>query len=200
MSKNSHSILVAMLMGGVVACTTAYAQETRTPSTSASATVDAGRQQGMLNQSQALGVLSVINRAEINAGQMASAKGQGAETKRYGQAMVKAHTENDAKLKQWRPAPSSPQAQQMDAHAKTEAAKLSSLQGAAFDTAYINAMVMDHRKALDTLDTMIVPAAKDAAVVAFLKETRMHVADHLKQAQALQGAMGKTPDPGAKTH
>lgn len=198
MSKNSTPVLFALLLGGVVASTAVSAQETRTPSTSASATVDAGRQAGMLDQSQSLGVLSAINRAEITAGQMASTKGQGAETKRYGQAMVKAHTENDAKLKQWRPAPS-PQAQQMTDHAKAEAAKLSALQGAEFDAAYINAMVMDHRKALDTLDTMLIPAAKDAAAVAFLKETRMHVADHLKQAQALQGTMGPMPASGAKT-
>ena len=200
MSKNANPALVALLMGSALACTSAYAQDMRTPSTSAPATADATRQSTTMDQAQALGLLSVINRAEISAGNLASTKGQSADVKRYGQAMVKAHTENDAKLAPWRPVPASPQAQQMAEHAKSEASRLSSLQGAAFDTAYINAMVMDHGKALEALDSMIIPAAKDADVVAFLKETRTHVADHLKQAQALQGAMGKGAAPGAKTH
>jgi len=48
-------------------------------------------------------------------------------------------------------------------------------------------MVTDHRKALDTLDTVIIPAATQADLRTFLKETRTHVADHLARAERLAG-------------
>ena len=46
-------------------------------------------------------------------------------------------------------------------------------------------MVRDHQSALQILDSTLLPATRDPAVIAFLKTTRSHVQDHLQQAQQL---------------
>jgi putative membrane protein len=142
---------------------------------------------GELRQRQALGVLAAINQAEINAGQLALARGQNAATRQYAQTMIQEHTQNQTLLEAWQPDKRSAPAQAKAAEALAEAATLVKQQGAAFDAAYLNAMVTDHRKALDTLDTMIIPAATRADLRTFLKETRAHVADHLARAERLAG-------------
>lgn len=171
----------------------ANAQAPVQPTTAPSATAPDARK-AMLGQDEALGMLSVINQAEINAGKLAASRAESAEVKEYAQAMVKEHTDNQAKLKQWKADAEHPAAKAKMEEAKAEAARLSALKGAAFDTAYIKAMVTDHRKALMALDEKLIPAAKDAPVKAFLQDTRTHVAAHLKQAEALQAGAA----PGGK--
>lgn len=190
------NVLGGLLVGGTLACATAYAQTAQRPSTSPSS--EAPARAATIEQSQALGLLSVINQAEINAGQLAASRAAGADTKRYGQFMVKEHTDNQAKLNKWPADTSSPLAQAKAEEAKAEAAALGALRGADFDAAYLKAMVMDHRKALAALDGTLIPAAEDPAVEAFLKETRTHVAAHLKQAEMLQGKAQNAPTDRAQ--
>lgn len=196
-------------LGAALACASATAQnqppmQRSTPATNAAQTqtpepagqtgaARAGSSKtGMLQQNQALGLLSVINKAEINAGQLAAKQATGASAKNYAQLMIKEHTDNEAKLMAWKPDMSSAPAKAKMAEAKAEAAALAKKQGRDFDMAYLQAMVMDHEKALKALDSKIIPAATDPAVVAFLKETRTHVAAHLQQAQALVTSGGKS--------
>lgn len=198
----------AVILGAALACGSAAAQtqppmQRSTPATSAAETQNpepaaqtgaaraASNKTGMLQQNQALGLLSVINKAEINAGQMAAKQATGAPAKGYAQMMIKEHTDNEAKLMAWKPDMSSAPAKAKMTEAKAEAAALAKKQGRDFDLAYLQAMVMDHEKALKALDTKIIPAATDPAVVAFLKETRAHVAAHLQQAKALVASGGK---------
>jgi putative membrane protein len=142
---------------------------------------------GELRQRQALGVLAAINQAEVNAAQLALARGQNSATRQYAQTMIQEHTQNQRALEAWQPDKRSAPAQAKAAEAQAEAATLARQQGAAFDAAYLSAMVTDHRKALDTLDTLIIPAATQADLRTFLKETRAHVADHLARAERLAG-------------
>lgn len=186
----------ALLMSGVVGHAHAQAEADR-PAPPASRTTPATKP-ATLSQSQALGLLSTINQAEIGAGHLAASRASGSGTKQYAQLMIKEHTENDAKLKPWKPDVSSPAAKAKAAEAKTEAARLSTLNGSAFDMAYLKSMVADHRKALQTLDTQVIPAATDPAVAAFLKDTRVHVAAHLNQAEALHSNAGKANPDGSR--
>lgn len=142
---------------------------------------------GELRQRQALGLLAAINQAEINAGQLALARGQNAATRQYAQTMIREHTQNQTALEAWHPDKRSAPAQAKAAEAQAEAAMLAKQKGAAFDAAYLKAMVTDHRKALEVLDTTIIPAAQPGEMRTFLKETRAHVADHLAQAELLAG-------------
>ena len=179
-----HAAVVAL---GLIASGASNAQTSAAPAPSSSAASTANAPSGELRQQQALGVRSAINQAEINAGQLALSPAPTEPARQYAQTMIRAHTENEKMLAAWKPDRSSAPAQARTTEAKAEAAALARHQGAAFDSAYLQAMVKDHRKALQTLDDSLLPAATDAQVRAFLQQTRGHVADHLAQAERLAG-------------
>ena len=143
-----------------------------------------------LTQAQALGVLSAVNQSEIAAGQLAEKKIASGPVHDYAAHMVKEHTDNDRKAQAWSPDRNAAAAKAQSAKGKQELAKLSGLEDDAFRNAYVKAMVKDHSEALDALDHKLIRAAKDAAVRAFLQETRTHVAAHLAAAQQLQADDG----------
>ena len=70
-----------------------------------------------------------------------------------------------------------------------ELAALVPLQGAAFEMAYINAMVKGHADVLSMIDNKLMPAATSEAVRHFLVETRGHVAMHLEAAKKIQAEL-----------
>ncbi|EGD10090.1 hypothetical protein XVE_1572 [Xanthomonas vesicatoria ATCC 35937] len=150
-----------------------------------------GQQQGDAMPSgterAALGTLSAINVGEINAANLALQKQVQGGVRDYAMRMVKEHTDNNQKLEKWQPNTSAADAKAQMAKAKTEAAALQKLDGTAFETAYVTAMVKDHTDALAALDKKLIPAAKTPDVLAHLQTTRHHVADHLAAAKALQG-------------
>jgi putative membrane protein len=79
------------------------------------------------------------------------------------------------------------------APAKTLAAleaRLSKVSGAAFDRAYVAAMIDDHRKDIAAFEKAALHAA-DPEVKAFAEKTLPTLKDHLQQAQGLSTALGK---------
>lgn len=70
---------------------------------------------------------------------------------------------------------------------ETERQRLSALEGEAFATAWIDAMVKGHEEALNRLDTQLIPDAGDAGVSDHLRQTRTAIAKHLETARGLQG-------------
>jgi len=186
-------LLPALLLG---LAATASAQTTSppgNPSTSpatnppaSSAARSAAAPKGAMDQSAALGVLSAINHAEIDAGKLAQDKAKSGPVREYAARMVKEHTQNDTQAQTWKPDPDAAPARAQKAKGQAELKQLSALDGDAFERAYVQAMVKDHTEALRMLDQKLIPAAEQAPVRAFLKETRAHVADHLAAAQRLQ--------------
>ena len=138
-----------------------------------------------VTQAAALGTLSAINTGEINAGKLAVAQATDARTKRYAQRMIDEHTKNNQQLAKWTADTTAAPARMKMEEGKKTLATLQQSKGAAFDKAYLQAMVRDHQGALQALDTTLIPAASDAPVATFLRTTRGHVADHLKEAQDL---------------
>jgi putative membrane protein len=66
--------------------------------------------------------------------------------------------------------------------------RLSQLEGEAFATAWIAAMVQGHEEALAELDNELIPNATDAGVTRHLQTTRTAIAGHLDTARSLQSA------------
>ncbi|MBB4724566.1 putative outer membrane protein [Xanthomonas euvesicatoria] len=100
--------------------------------------------------------------------------------------MIKEHADNNQKIAKWQPDTSAAGAKLQMTKGKAELAKLQKLDGHAFETAYITAMVKDHTDALTALDSKLIPQAKTQPVLEHLQTTRHHVADHLSSAKALQ--------------
>lgn len=146
-------------------------------------------------QEAALGTLSTINAGEIDAGRLALMHALDARVRDYAQRMIDEHTSNNRQLATWKSDGAALQAQAERAEGKKTLAMLQQAQGPAFDGAYLQAMVRDHQRALQTLDSSLIPAAHDPDVAGFLRVSRLHVADHLKQAQELLSQLGvKNPE------
>ncbi|MET3148348.1 UNVERIFIED_ORG: putative membrane protein [Xanthomonas axonopodis] len=137
---------------------------------------------------EALGMLSAINTSEINAANLALQKQVQGGARDYATRMIKEHTDNNQKIAKWQPDTSAAGAKLQMTKGKAELAKLQTLDGPAFETAYITAMVKDHNDALTALDKKLIPQAKTPPVLEHLQTTRHHVADHLSSAKALQAA------------
>lgn len=83
-------------------------------------------------------------------------------------------------------------AAQLQRKGRQELAALNRLQNHAFDRAYINAMVKDHAAALQLLDQRLIPQATNPQLRQYLEATRANVAQHLKQAQAVQNQLANS--------
>lgn len=70
-----------------------------------------------------------------------------------------------------------------------ELAGLIPLDDAAFERAYLAAMVAGHKEVLEMIDGKLLASARDTALKSHLTETRKHIAMHLAKAEALQGAI-----------
>jgi putative membrane protein len=91
---------------------------------------------------------SMSNNAEVMAGQLASTKGSNAAVKMYGQMMVSDHTTAQTELQNLAGTVGLTASTQVDAEHQALMARLNSLSGYSFDTAYINSQVRDHQKAI----------------------------------------------------
>src|SRR5262245_55376032 len=79
--------------------------------------------------------------------------------------------------------------QKLKTDSKAAEGKLSGLQGAAFDHAYIDQMVKDHTKALSTIDNHCMKNATDPQLKSFLQATRTTVESHLEEAKKIQASL-----------
>ena len=137
------------------------------------------------------------NRAEVDAGNLALQKSNNADVKSFAQKMVDDHTAmlndmtkvaDDLHIK----APQSASGKD-----KSEAAKMSALSGSAFDSAYVKAMVKDHKKDVAELtkesNSASIPEVKEAATKAL-----PIVQGHLEMIQGIEKNMASSGSASAK--
>ena len=136
--------------------------------------------------------------AEVELGQLAAEKGSSDEVKQFGQKMVDDHGKMNDQMKPIATQLGVEPPSSIPPDAKALEAKLKGLSGKAFDTAYVQAMVKDHRKDLmefkKEASSGTSSAVKDAA-----SQGSQVVAEHLKMAQEIskkQGASGMSPAAG----
>jgi len=128
------------------------------------------------------------NYAEVEMGRLAQQNGQSPEVKSFGQMLVTDHSSaNDkaleaAKTLQVTP-PAGPNAKQ-----KADTSKMAKLNGAAFDKAFAQHMVMDHKKDIAAYDKQ---AKKNDAAAQYASGTLPTLRKHLETATSLEKA--KTP-------
>ncbi|KGQ18488.1 DUF4156 domain containing protein [Lysobacter dokdonensis DS-58] len=145
--------------------------------------------------STALSVLATVDQDEIDAAKLALKKGVTGEVKVYAEMMVRDHTANLSATTSLSAtpnlrAPSLARDGAVDLQKKADAAlmaKLTPLEGKAFEKAYIDGMVEGHAQVLAKLDNELLPKARDAKVKAHLTKTRAAVSMHLDHARKLQG-------------
>jgi putative membrane protein len=136
----------------------------------------------------ALAVIATVDQDEAKVAKLALTKGMTKPAADYARMMVHDHEANLAETKKLEPAGAAGDsaAAQVAKDDAATMAKLKPLQGKAFETAYVDAMVAGHTKVLGKLDEEFLPKASDPAVKAHLRKTREAVSKHLDAAKTLQ--------------
>jgi putative membrane protein len=123
--------------------------------------------------------------AEVQLGQLAQQKGHSEAVKQLGQKLVTDHSNNEEQLKDLAKSANVTWPASVNAKQKQLKQKLQGLNGEAFDRAYANAMVKDHKKAIAEFQTAA-NQSNDADVRAFAQKTLPVLQQHLQLAQDAQ--------------
>lgn len=120
--------------------------------------------------------------AEVELGKLAADRAQNDEVKKFAQRMVDDHTKANDQLKQIAESKSIKLPTDLEAKDKALMQRLEKLNGAAFDRAYMNAMVNDHTKDVNEFKKEA-NAGRDSQVKSFASSTLPTLEEHLQQAR-----------------
>jgi putative membrane protein len=128
--------------------------------------------------------------AEVELGRLATQKASSEDVKKFGQRMVDDHGKANDELKSLAQSKNIALPAAIPAKEKALQDRLSKLSGAAFDRAYIQAMLSDHRKDVSEFRRES-QSGKDSDVKSWAAKTLPTLEDHLKMAeQANKTAVG----------
>ncbi|RZA26412.1 MAG: DUF4142 domain-containing protein [Proteobacteria bacterium] len=195
--KRTRSTLCT-LFGLLAFSGAAYSQDAQhrpMPSGSATPTPEAATTpgqagQGMLNDDQIHGVVSVANQGEIDIAKIALKQGKDKAVKDFANMMVKEHggvkkdlmgLAKTAKIKSG----DSPTKQTFEEAGQASMTRLKALKAVEFDKAYAEDQVKAHQDLLNALDNELIPSAKNEKLKALLEKIKPSVAAHLDQAKAI---------------
>jgi len=126
--------------------------------------------------------------AEVELGQLASQKASSPKVKSFAAQMVADHSKANEQLKMLASNKHITVPTDLAAEHKSKRDELSGLSGEAFDRAYVDAMVDDHKKDVDEFKKQST-SNEDADVRAFAKKTLPTLQQHLRLIERLQKDM-----------
>ena len=142
--------------------------------------------------------------AEVQLGKLAADKASNADVKKFGQKMADDHGKANDELKTLAQNKNITLPTALDAKAKATVDRLSKLNGEAFDRAYMQEMLKDHRKDVSEFRTQA-KSGKDADIKAWASKTLPTLEEHLKMAEdtshsvvGTSGTMAKKPTSKTK--
>ena len=148
-------------------------------------------------EGEALALLMAVDDFEIDAAEDAHDKSNDAAVKNYAAMIDADHTQHRKDTKQVAKdagldAKDTPRVDALQDQLKKERANLDDLKGAAYDRAYIDAMVKGHQEVLDLIDKEFMPVSLTPRVKDHLAATRKHIAQHLDEAKRLRDKLNAT--------
>ena len=148
------------------------------------------------NDAQIASIVVTANQVDIDAGKLAQSRASNADVKAFAERMVVDHTgvnksatDLAAKLKVT--PEDNPTSQSLKSGGEKNLASLKTLQGAAFDKAYVDHEVAYHAQVLDAVDKVLIPSASNAELKALLVKVRPAFVAHLEHAKHLQATLNK---------
>jgi putative membrane protein len=149
-----------------------------------------------VNDAQIASIVVTANQVDIEAGKLARSRSGNDEVKAFAELMISDHTSVNkaatdlvAKLKV--PPLDNPTSQGLKAGGDKNLAQLKTLEGAAFDKAYIDHEVAYHQNVIDALDKTLIPDATNEELKALLIKVRPAFVAHLEHAKSLQSSTSK---------
>ncbi len=143
--------------------------------------------------------------AEVELGRLAQQKASSDEVKRFAERMVTDHSKANDELKSIAQTKGVTLPTDLESKDKSLERRLSKLSGTAFDRAYMNAMVKDHRHDVSEFRKEA-KAGRDPEVKSWAEKTLPTLEDHLKEAQqtnktavATSGTRTRTAKPTGNT-
>jgi putative membrane protein len=148
-----------------------------------------------VNDAQIASIVVTANQVDIDAGKLATSKSANDDVKAFARLMVTDHTAVNksatdlaARLKVT--PEDNPTSRSLQADGEKTITHLKTLQGAAFDRAYIDREVAYHQQVIDALDKTLIPGATNAELKALLVNVRPAFVAHLEHAKRLQASAG----------
>lgn len=148
-----------------------------------------------VSDAQIAGIVVAANAIDVEAGRLALTRSQNAEVRRFAQLMITDHEAVNASAAALvqrlgvTPAESEVKAGLQASAAETHA-RLSALDGAAFDRAYLDNEIAYHQAVIDAVDAVLIPSAQNAELKAALVGARPAFQAHLEHARHARGAVG----------
>lgn len=143
-----------------------------------------------LTAGEIAGVLASLNQADILLGQLAKRRAMAPTVQAFAAQMVTDHTEANKAVADYLAAAhlaakGSALSQGISSRAQYEATVLQGVSARAFDLAYMNIQILEHRRALQLLDTSLIPSAQGDPILPLLRGARSMVVAHLNQATSV---------------
>lgn len=189
------SVAIAMASMFIAAgCATRDRGETKAAGGSPEIVTEQGAKAGTtLSDAQVIRALYVANAGEVEAGQLAKDAAMSQSVRDFAEGMITDHSAANDKLtaviKKCGIEPADSElTTDMKANHQKMMDDLRKKSGADFDKAYMSAMVDGHEKVLKTIDSKLLPNAKNEDVENYLREVRPTVAKHLEHAKGIKDA------------
>jgi putative membrane protein len=146
-----------------------------------------------VNDAQIASIVVTANQVDIDAGELASSRSTNEDVKTFARLMVtdhtgvnKAATDLAAKLKVT--PEDNPTSKSLKDDGAKSLAHLNTLNGLAFDKAYIDREVAYHGQMIDALDNTLIPGATNEELKALLVKVRPAFVAHFEHAKRLQAS------------
>jgi putative membrane protein len=194
-----HQSLIVAVMATALSATPAFAQTPATGATKPADQTHGATTSGKTDQAHGAATTAAAflkeaaqgGMAEVQLSQLAAQKASRADVKSFAEKLVTDHSNANDEVKALAARKNIDLPMALDAKHKATHDKLASLSGAAFDRAYLDAMLADHRtdvaefKRQSTMN-------QDPDVKAWAAKTLPTLEEHLKQVQALSKDGAKT--------
>lgn len=187
----THSKVTSLLATSILLAACAHQAEGRT---AAEPRAEIEMPTGQLTDAQIAAVLDVANQGEIEQAELARQRATAEPVRGYATAMITGHgaaaREQSQILEQRgiRPEFNPAASQLMDRSMQTQE-RLRNLQGPAFDRAYMEAQLEQHRLLLRMLDEELIPSAEDPQYRTYLEQLRGDIQAHLTNAERIQSEL-----------
>jgi putative membrane protein len=149
-----------------------------------------------INDAEIAAIVVVANQVDIDAGRLATARATNSTVKAFAERMVGDHTGvNKSAVELVTKLKVTPQdnatSQSLQTAGEKNVAALKSLEGSAFDKAYVDHEVAYHTQVLEALDKILIPNSQNVDLKALLVRVRPAFVAHLNHAKHLQASLSK---------
>jgi putative membrane protein len=182
------SLGTLVLFGGCATQEPARMSQTATPSGQATA------QRGELSDGEVAAVMNALNLGEVQLAQLGRSQASSEAVRTYADMLVSEHTTAMQRQMQLveklgvRPV-ENPLSQQLSQDVETMSDSLRKLSGPEFDRAFMDNQAQLHARALNLVDTRLMPSARDPMLTAELQSARGTLTAHYQEAQARRTAL-----------